>query len=314
MRDIDISGINFQDIRILIYAIRFGSVTQTAKHLYLTQSLVSKRIAQFEKRTGLILFLHQNGKLQSTSVARAILPQLEHIYSLMITSMENVHAIQTGMRGVLSIGLMDWHNSRFSDFIRTFLQKNEQIEPFVNIYSSFGDLQDALIRGEFDLIITSSFDTGNKFQEGFKQFVLAEEPLAVFMNAANPLAGRHSLTMGDLRRESFIMPDMDQAPAYYQTMLNRCNDAGFTPRIVHHSDNLMTHLINLRLNLGILIASRLVLSDDLGTDIAAVPLEGMATHLNIVYNEKSSNPCLWRFMEYAANVKEQNLFRDSALK
>ena len=57
MKDIDLYSLQMSDIALFLNVARYGSFTKAGEKMFVSQSWVSKRIAQMEKELELILFI-----------------------------------------------------------------------------------------------------------------------------------------------------------------------------------------------------------------------------------------------------------------
>lgn len=95
--------IHLRQIEVFYAIMRTGSVTDAASVLNVTQPAVSAALKQFESRLRMKLFERTGGRLQPTSEAKALLPDVKEIFDRLIAVERFSQDLAGGMRGVLSI-------------------------------------------------------------------------------------------------------------------------------------------------------------------------------------------------------------------
>jgi DNA-binding transcriptional LysR family regulator len=95
--------IHLRQIEVFYAIMRTGSVTDAARVLNVTQPAVSAALKQFESRLRMKLFERRGGKLQPTSEAKALLPEVKEIFDRLLAVERFSQDLAGGMRGVLSI-------------------------------------------------------------------------------------------------------------------------------------------------------------------------------------------------------------------
>jgi DNA-binding transcriptional LysR family regulator len=78
-----------------------------------------------------------------------------------------------------------------------------------------------------------AFVLGRRIPEGFEQRTVFTEPFVACLPAAHPASRRRSLTLPDLRDESFVLFSRSASPDYHAQILDMCAAAGFFPRVRH---------------------------------------------------------------------------------
>lgn len=304
MRHIDITGLDFLDVEIIVNTVRYESITKAAQCLFLSQSLISKRISLFEQNTGLQLFIRQNRKIQVTPAGRELARQLEQIHSQMLAALEHAHDIQMGNRGILRLGSIAWNNASFISTIESFHKKIPNISLSFKAYDNYLDQRTELLQGNLDVIFTTTYDYQNFSSEFYKNFVVDTVPLVAVINVDNPLSDCQSLSFHDLKQQSFLMLEREQSPSYYESIFKKCHEAGFTPNISHYSNSCLSHIYNVMLNQGILIASACFITEGWNPKIRVIPIENTRVNLTAVYPAETENPCILRFIKYLRDGQE----------
>lgn len=95
--------IHLRQIEVFYAIMRTGSVTDAAGVLNVTQPAVSAALKQFESRLRMKLFERTGGRLQPTSEAKALLPDVKDIFDRLVAVERFSQDLAGGMRGGLSI-------------------------------------------------------------------------------------------------------------------------------------------------------------------------------------------------------------------
>lgn len=76
MQYIHLPDVNLYHIQIFLEVVKIKNITHAANNLFITQSMVSKTIQNFENTIGLQLFIRQYNKLQVTPAGIALYDEL----------------------------------------------------------------------------------------------------------------------------------------------------------------------------------------------------------------------------------------------
>lgn len=149
----DLSEFSLQGLRVFCYVASMGSVVEAAEALGLTQPAVSLQIHNLEKLLGTHLFERQGRKNVLTSrgtlLYRKLLPQLEKIEDILVSSKESQFTrMELSLGSVEGVGEF-WLWSQFRDFSKG----RDDLRLSLEIDES-EKLQDLLLTGRLSLIIT----------------------------------------------------------------------------------------------------------------------------------------------------------------
>lgn len=177
-----------------------GSVTKAAKQLGITQSALSHRIRDAERRLDTKLFERKNRKLILTDTgkrllysAEIILNELENVeYQISTSSSKNFESVRIGMK---AYGSYHWLPQVINGFRES--NPNMEIELLADV---FNDPVQALIENAIDLAIVSYPANSDDF-ESVKLF--RDEMVAV-LPKGHPKAETDYLEVEDFRFETYI--------------------------------------------------------------------------------------------------------------
>ncbi|OZG74449.1 LysR family transcriptional regulator [Hahella sp. CCB-MM4] len=179
---------------------RYGTLTEAAERLHLTQSALSHAIRKLEERAGVAIWSRQGRKLEFTqagqyllSVARTVLPVLEQAEEMMA-------GFAAGKRGRLRIG-MECHPCYqwLLQVVSPYLKKWPDVDLDVRQRFQFSGLQ-AIKHYEIDALITP-----DPIQDDLLEFrPVFNYQLELALHQDHPLTKKDYIEPEDLQHEVLI--------------------------------------------------------------------------------------------------------------
>ncbi len=276
---------------------------RAAERVGIGQPPLSQQIQALERELGtqLIRRIPRNIELTDAGVvllreARLILAQAEHAIAC-------VGRASRGELGKLRIGLTP--AASFSSFVTGAMDAFQKLYPDILITLSESDssqLFHALVEGEVDVAFTRS----PAEDERIALDELFDESLLVALPATSPLAGSPALTMEALADQRFIMIPRDIAPVAYDSIMEACKDAGFSPQIIQEAPQLATavNLVAAGLGISIVPAS---LQHIHPHDIAYRPVKDVVLSASICLASRRGEPAVpvRNFVKMTRNAASQ---------
>lgn len=204
--------------------------SKAAQALHITQPALSKSIAKLERELGCHLFERGPGPLTLTAQGRTFLYWCRQAQLALDSGVRETRDLNEHISGTIRIAISE--GVFLKHLIRDFLVEHEQAD-IICTTLNHERISELLSSGEVDLAVTR----GPIFGPEIFWYPVYTDRIAALMSVDHPLAGRASLTMGDLAEESFIVGDL--ADGMNSHTLELCYGAGFTPRIRyqgHESD------------------------------------------------------------------------------
>lgn len=302
MRYVNSANLGFNHLEIFLNAAESGSFTATAQKLNYTQSMISKTIASLENELGLILFQRKKNSVSLTPAGQSLFDDWKKIAVQIEESLEKAHTIQTGKLSALTIGAID--SSTMNEEVENAVVEFTRRHPNVTVnYDEFtlGEILNQAAKRRLDIIVTALHDAPSLVECGYEYKMLYETTLAVFVPRSNPLAEKDSLTMGDIKAESFIVLSPAQNPNFMDLLLGLCSEEGFIPKISTYVSSPHSYRINILKGEGIVLA-------DTGTaiihdGIKQIPLLGHKAGVIISWPKSPDNPNIERFISIASEIQ-----------
>jgi LysR family transcriptional activator of glutamate synthase operon len=296
MREINIYDLQFMDIELFLRIAEYGSFTKAGQSLFMTQSLVSKRIYTLENKLGLQLFIRNKRHVTLTPAGRILQRQLGHINDTVLKALKEAHDVQCGIRGTIRLGFLEWGNLFFMSSLEEFIKNNPQISMELNRYAFF-ELKKALMSTEIDMAFTISYDVVSMDMDEFETMDLIKVPLVAVMSKKNKLSAESSLTVKDLKSEPLLMVNPKYSIGYCECVNNLFALENINPIISHYAQSGGDHIGNILLNEGIVIASQNFFQDAWKDQITPVPIEDTCVSAVAIWKKSNINPALHLLIE-----------------
>ncbi len=210
---------------------QFQHVTKAAQHLGISQPALSRAIAALEADIGIPLFEHRRRSVRLTENGEVFLSYIERAFAVVEDGFEALRDLNEPGRGKIKIGFVRTLGLGFiPQLIRLFREKYPNVQMALIQNNSVG-LETSLKNGELDLIfVTQIADTKACLFEK-----LASQEIRLVVPANHKYANRESVTLDELKDESFIC--FQEGHALRDTFNRIFQSAGFKPNISFECDD-----------------------------------------------------------------------------
>ncbi len=223
------------ELRTLQYFVTVAeelNITRAAEKLHMSQPPLSAQIKNLEEELDTILFIRGKRHLKMTESGQLMYRRAKDILSLVERTKAEVLSMGEGMRGTISIGLVEGMAPDIAaEWFAGFRNEHPNVR-FRILDGSTDDLLEKLRSGIISLaVITSPCD-----HSLLHSFHVGEEKMAALMNKAHPLAqdnGR-KVRVADLVGENLIVPSRR---ALIDTIYKWFREIDAEPRIVCEMDS-----------------------------------------------------------------------------
>lgn len=222
--------------------------TKASEKLNISQPPLSRQIKALEEEIGAKLFNRNNKKVVLTEAGKyfkeEVINQLQNLDSIVLKTRK----ISDNVSGVYRIAYI---SSTFSETITKLVQYLMKKYPYLSIklyeVSTAKQIL-ALEQRKIDLgilrapLVSTKIDSKLWFRDSYS---------LVFNNKFVKIEKIQELKK--MKDEVFVFFNKDYAPVYYNTLIEICSHYGFTPNIVHESNNINSIIQLVRNGLGVSI-------------------------------------------------------------
>ena len=257
------------DNRQIIYflaVVKFGSFSQAAEELYISQSSLSKQIIALEKELELLLFDRSKRKIALSPAGEVFLPHARSFNTTYREMLADLKEFQTlPPLSIVTIPVMAQYGiaSHIAQFeanypgIKLILEEREAVS-----------ILGALNNRQYDLgfIRNNYLDT-----KSFASLNVAKDKFLMVVSKKHRFASRASLSLQELSNENFIM--FDKGTVVHELAVDACRAAGFEPRIFYASFRVESVLGLVASNTGIALMMEKIFNYSSHPDVVAIPLD-----------------------------------------
>lgn len=259
------SGITLRELEVLQALVGAGTAINAARRLGISQSAVSRRLAQLEDRLGFQLFMRAGGRLVPTVEAMSINEQLTPVFDTLARIANHADQPQKAHAGSLAIVAPPTIAHRFLPArIATFKKQNPDLQITFEVLAS-----DSLLTGiaerRFDIGLTDSVTA----HEGIQSELLLETQAICILPQDHPLTAQDVIRPDDLQAQDFIALSRRHSS---RVIIDRVLDkAGVRPNIVIEASTNVAAIEFVRADLGIAVLNPFPLVHQLGEGVVMRP-------------------------------------------
>jgi DNA-binding transcriptional LysR family regulator len=222
---------------------------RAAEHLTMSQPPLSQAILQLERQLGVTLLDRTGRTVTLTETGRAFAAECRTLIAAAQHAQEVATQAHAGLTGTLRIGVV---TSALSDPLLSTLAAFRHARPRADLQLTEVDTpagQQALLQHQIDIAVIRPATPvrGLRIQPWrHDEFVIALPP-------GHPLAaGTPSpVNLARFADEPWVWLRRQASPDYHDQLMATCRRAGFTPRIRHHANSILTQLAMTAAGLGV---------------------------------------------------------------
>ena len=213
----------FKHLRTFVEVARLGGFTPAANSLHISQSAVSKQVAQLEHSLGTPLFDRLGSHVRLTAAGTVVLQRAEGMLRLQQELLSELDDLSQLTRGELRLGLpLLGSDALFASLFAEYRRRYPNIQ--VQLLEG-GSLvvEQAVLSGELEL--GGSLTPKNPT---FAYQPFCDEPLDALLPADHPLAEDGSVRLEQLSETPFLL--YQRSFVLNDRLLQACQQLGFTPK------------------------------------------------------------------------------------
>jgi len=295
-------------IRYFLETANCGSFKQASEKLFISHQALNKQIKAMESEVGSELFDRSSKKgLTLTEAGEILFTAWSKVLPTHDAALSNVAALRTQKQNLITIGIQDIRNLRYSclEMFQLCAQSNSDIQ-FQYKIGAPDQLLAQLDHNQIDMAILLTLSVDDI--DCYPHLLLDDfhdKPVIAVSNS-HPLSKRSTLSLEDLANETFVLIDPSHSKVVAQRQKKDFAAYHFSPNIVTVS-NPKELEIALALNHGVSIIHEMLLTDirDKVTLFPFEPAEGNDTyHSVLLWNDKKHQYAARKILS-AANALHQ---------
>lgn len=250
--------------------------TKAAEKLFISQPPLSRQIIELEEEIQARLFNRNNKKVELTEAGKYFEKEVKELFQNLECITLKTKKIAENVSGEFRIAYI---SSIYSSVISELIKHLKEQFPYVNFklfeISTTKQIL-ALEQGKIDLGIIRSPIKSPKiksqlwFQDGF----------SVVYNK-NEIQINSEKEIQNLKDETFVFFNKDYAPHYHEVLLELCAFYGFTPKVVHESNNINSIVQLVKNGLGISIVPSNIAKNNQDPEIGFIELKKVNLYTDV---------------------------------
>jgi len=197
--------LKLRDLRLVMTVAEWGSMAKAAIHLSLTQSAVSRAIAELEHTLGVRLFDRTAQGVEPTMYGRALLRGGLAVFDDLRISVNEIEHLADPTTGELRIGTTEPTGYGIAPVVIDRLSRLYPRLAFEVVQADFETLIERELRGRtIELALSRTASSGR--QEELEETILYSDRLCIVAGASSPWASRRKIKLADLVHERWCLP------------------------------------------------------------------------------------------------------------
>lgn len=282
-----------QRIYFFISVVEEGSFSSAAKKYYLSQSAISQQMIKLEEDIGVQLFDRSTYRPTLTDAGRYYYEECKRLLKDYDKVEIKVKQIASSSQKVLKIGITGpFENKHVPNIIAKYKECYADVNIEVKIYN-FIQCIEMLEDDELDI----AFGIANDFRsfQDISVLKIFEHHICVVCSENHPFAKKTSIDGKELWQEPIVSLSKNLGNHFYQDFMNAFAKDGVKPNIVKEVEDLEEIFLSIKLNEGIALLAREVVSDS--ENLCCLPIHNSHHQADFCvgykkYNQKAYLPPL----------------------
>ncbi len=275
----------------------YHNFTRAAEEIKTSQSSLSQQISKLENELGINLFLRTTRSVKITPAGKEFIKHAKRIMLEVVEARRCIHEYVSYEKGELTLGVIPIvGHYRIPKMLSSFKKKFPRVTLKL-IESQCSEL--------FDMLHFSKIDGAFVFRDNSYTYVqyhhLVKDPMVVVTSKTHPLSIRNSVSLKELKNETFIVPP--PSSGLHHDFIRACQHDGFEPDILLTCSSVKTMLCFVHEELGItVLPSSVVAAMDWGLGLSTVLLiPAIDEDISLATkNIADSSPILKEFLKLTA--------------
>lgn len=238
------------NLRYFVKVAQYGSLSEAAKRLFISQPTLSRRIQELEEEMGVPLFIRQLKGMKLTANGQIL---YDHSVKLLadIDELPTLfqHQKRSQKKDIIHIGYQRHFYADDIFRIVEILKEENPSNDFIVSEATPIALQEGLNKGQFDLI----FGVNIFFKDNEQWVILPYQHniLQLVIPKNHRLSKKEKVTFEDLRYETVNLLNRRHSPIIIDYVLSQCLKNGFSLNVNHYIDHYQDGIHNTALGKGL---------------------------------------------------------------
>ncbi len=305
MHNVDVRNVSLGEILYFIKVAETMNISKTAEYFHLTQPVLSKKMVNLEKQLDLQLFIRTNRLVSLTPAGKHLYEKWKNLISMVEEDIQQAHVLQTGRSKSLVVACMD--SFRPEAFMIPLLDRFREEHPDIHLRiesDAAHDIRGLLQNGEADVIFSIQYDFENRDLDQITCRYLGDTNHCACMKQTNPLAGKKSIAVDDLRLSEFICISPQVLPEYVHMLHELCQPYGFVPNITSYVASANSLTLNIQTDQEVFICDKYYLDGNM-QDHVMVPIRDTLSQIVMAWRKDNPKSYLSDLIRTAEEVFHQ---------
>lgn len=220
-----------RQLRYFIAIAEHRGYRKAALMLHVTQPALTQAMLELESEAGVKLLDRSVRPLTLTKAGEAFLDQARLAIEAAEQSLIMAQRASKGFAGSLRIAFIPGATHHFlPELLKEFKEKNSNMELTVLELTPSAQMK-ALLLDEIDLGFTRELNDSQRLK--LTSMYLFDVPLIAVLPLAFPCA-KNIVEVAQLAEKDFVLLPREESPVLYDSIVNLCREAGFSPRITSY--------------------------------------------------------------------------------
>ncbi|MBQ9032076.1 MAG: LysR family transcriptional regulator [Parasporobacterium sp.] len=303
------ADISIHQLNIFLVCAKYENFSKAAEELFMTQSTVSRNIADLEEKTGLMLFVRQRQRVRLTKAGAQLAGELEKLSFSFQKAYTDAAAVQDAREKTLYIGDMDTMPAEA--YLMPVLQRFEKKYPGIEIQVSRSNPQnilDGLYQQQYDAIFFVAIG-----QERFRHSEFVYVPVTtatpvVIIGAGHPLYSAPDPGIRDLEGCPFLRLQNKYQDEYWKRICQYFAQAGFAEPEVKYVDNPHSMVLELSRGNYAAVMDRMFASGYDSLRTIEMPDCPRLNGIGVVYNQHTDKASVREFVRCTQEIAYSPLY------
>ena len=211
------------------------NIGRAAQRLSMTQPPLTQAIQRLERAMGVKLFDRTARGVELTAAGRSFRQDAERLSTAHDAAIRRTRRVAAGLEGVVDVGFVVSLAYRFApDLLRASAGALPELTLHL-VQTRPPHMFEAVRSGQLDIALARGPAEG---VDGLVVSEVGREKTMVALPKRHRLAQKPAVALADLRDEPLVLPSQQSLPGVSAQIRIAFREAGITPRIVAHSDEL----------------------------------------------------------------------------